>query len=140
MKPVDWTYIFASFCSQLFNQITLICDWWYNVDCSREKALYDYSNSRLYQDGLVLLDNQDEIQDKTGAVAVSASAAPSSSSSSSSSSKKASGGGKKAAGKKKSAATTVASTAAPADADASTAAAAGADAGGAVEASGSASA
>jgi len=88
----------------LFNQITLICDWWYNVDCSQDKSFADYSNSRLYQDGLVLLDNQDEVAassagDSKAAAAV-ASAAKSSSSSSSS--------GKKKSGGKKSKATTAA--------------------------------
>jgi len=78
----------------LFNQITLICDWWYNVDCSQEKALYDYSNSRLYDSGLVLLDNQDEVAAATGAVASSAAGAASAAPSASSS-------GKKSGGKKK---------------------------------------
>ncbi|OQV13993.1 hypothetical protein BV898_11765 [Hypsibius exemplaris] len=44
----------------VFNQITLVCDWWYNVDCSQAKQFYDYSNTRLYQGvDVVLLDNQD---------------------------------------------------------------------------------
>ncbi|OQV17725.1 hypothetical protein BV898_08182 [Hypsibius exemplaris] len=44
----------------LFNQITLVCDWWFNVDCSQSKSLADYSNGRLYQGkDVVLLDNQD---------------------------------------------------------------------------------
>ncbi|OQV22903.1 hypothetical protein BV898_03332 [Hypsibius exemplaris] len=60
----------------LFNQITLVCDWWYNVDCSKERALYDYSNSRLFQKGLHLLDEQDQVAALlilagTGAVKVS---------------------------------------------------------------------
>ncbi|OQV17708.1 hypothetical protein BV898_08165 [Hypsibius exemplaris] len=31
-----------------FNQITLICDYWYNVDCGQSAQFVDYSNSRLY--------------------------------------------------------------------------------------------
>jgi len=43
----------------IFNQITLVCDWWFNVDCSQAKQFYDYSNSRLYQGADVpLLDDQ----------------------------------------------------------------------------------
>ncbi|XP_055344090.1 uncharacterized protein LOC129592143 [Paramacrobiotus metropolitanus] len=62
----------------LFNQITLICDWWFNVDCSQAKQFYDYSNSRLYQEGVVLLDDQpDYVMTVTGAVqAAAASPAP----------------------------------------------------------------
>lgn len=33
---------------QVFNQITLICDWFFNVDCNQSKNFYDYSNRRLY--------------------------------------------------------------------------------------------
>jgi len=44
----------------LFNQITLICDYWYNVDCSKAASFKDYSNSRLYTDK-PLLDNQDDV-------------------------------------------------------------------------------
>jgi hypothetical protein len=40
----------------LFNQITLVCDWFFNVDCANAKKYYDYSNSRLYQSDQVLLD------------------------------------------------------------------------------------
>jgi len=42
----------------LFNQVTLSCDWWYNVDCQRSADFYDYSNSRLYQQRAPFLDNQ----------------------------------------------------------------------------------
>lgn len=52
----------------LFNQITLICDWWYNIDCSQAKSFQDYSNSRLYQVGLLLLDDQ-AVLSATGAAA-----------------------------------------------------------------------
>ncbi|XP_055357977.1 uncharacterized protein LOC129602839 [Paramacrobiotus metropolitanus] len=45
----------------IFNQITLTCDWWFNVNCEKSKEFYDYSNSRLYQsDTVPLLDNQDD--------------------------------------------------------------------------------
>jgi hypothetical protein len=33
----------------IFNQITLVCEWFWDVDCSKAKSFYDYSNSRLYQ-------------------------------------------------------------------------------------------
>ncbi|OQV17705.1 hypothetical protein BV898_08162 [Hypsibius exemplaris] len=46
----------------LFNQITLVCDWWFNVDCSHSKDFIEYSNSRLYKGkDVVLLDGQDII-------------------------------------------------------------------------------
>ncbi|OQV17695.1 hypothetical protein BV898_08153 [Hypsibius exemplaris] len=32
----------------LFNQITLICDYFYNVDCAQSAQFADYSNGRLY--------------------------------------------------------------------------------------------
>ncbi|GAU95053.1 hypothetical protein RvY_06734 [Ramazzottius varieornatus] len=59
----------------VFNQITLICDWFWNVDCSQSKQFQDYANSRLYTEGKVLLDNQDdyELKAATGAVQSSAS-------------------------------------------------------------------
>ncbi|GAU92859.1 hypothetical protein RvY_04885 [Ramazzottius varieornatus] len=42
----------------LFNQITLVCDWWYNVpSCDQAKNYYNYANSRLYlQNGAKLFD------------------------------------------------------------------------------------
>ncbi|GAU88079.1 hypothetical protein RvY_00840 [Ramazzottius varieornatus] len=46
----------------LFNQITLVCDWFYNVDCSQARQFYDYSNSRLYQEGVALLDDQNDFE------------------------------------------------------------------------------
>ncbi|XP_055340550.1 uncharacterized protein LOC129589726 [Paramacrobiotus metropolitanus] len=59
----------------LFNQITLICDWFFNVDCSKARQYYDYSNSRLYQENSVLLDDEpDYVQIATGASSSSASA------------------------------------------------------------------
>lgn len=43
----------------LFNQITLTCVWWYDVDCNQAKNFYDYSNSRLYAgDDVRFLDDQ----------------------------------------------------------------------------------
>ncbi|GAU94843.1 hypothetical protein RvY_06551 [Ramazzottius varieornatus] len=67
----------------LFNQITLVCDWFWNVDCSQSKQFQDSSNSRLYTEGNVLLDNQDdyELQAATGAVQSSRSRTSSKSSS-----------------------------------------------------------
>ena len=55
----------------MFNQITLICDWFYNVDCKQSDQFKDYSNSRLSGEGLVLLDDQQVIAE-TGAAAVKA--------------------------------------------------------------------
>ncbi|XP_055338413.1 uncharacterized protein LOC129588267 [Paramacrobiotus metropolitanus] len=44
----------------IFNQITLVCHWFWDVDCSKAQQFYDYSNSRLYQGHDVwLLDNED---------------------------------------------------------------------------------
>ncbi|XP_055348142.1 uncharacterized protein LOC129595234 [Paramacrobiotus metropolitanus] len=52
----------------VFNQITLVCNWWFDVDCSKAASFYDYSNSRLYQGANVpLLD--DVVRKVTGAVA-----------------------------------------------------------------------
>ncbi|GAU95593.1 hypothetical protein RvY_07189 [Ramazzottius varieornatus] len=36
--------------STIFNQITLICDAWYNVDCANSPQYESYANSRLYTD------------------------------------------------------------------------------------------
>jgi len=58
----------------LFNQITLVCDWFWNVDCSKVRQFYDYSNSRLYQEGVPLLDDEpDFVLAITGAAASSSS-------------------------------------------------------------------
>ncbi|OQV16673.1 hypothetical protein BV898_09184 [Hypsibius exemplaris] len=43
---VNSSYLCAS--GTIFNQITLTCDWWYNIDCNKAKTLYEYTNSRLY--------------------------------------------------------------------------------------------
>ena len=60
---------------QLFNQITLICDWWFNIDCSKSAQFIDYSNSRLREDGLHFLDDDLEaVAEATGAVKVAESA------------------------------------------------------------------
>lgn len=40
----------------VFNQITLICDAWYNVDCANSVDVEDFANSRLYTN-LPLFDN-----------------------------------------------------------------------------------
>ncbi|GAU92402.1 hypothetical protein RvY_04485 [Ramazzottius varieornatus] len=41
----------------LFNQVTLTCDWFYNVDCNSAVQFYDLANSRLYNENLPLLGN-----------------------------------------------------------------------------------
>ncbi|GAU94917.1 hypothetical protein RvY_06616 [Ramazzottius varieornatus] len=67
----------------LFNQITLVCDWFWNVDCSQSKQFQDYSNSRLYTEGNVLLDNQDDYELQAATRAVQSSRSRTSSKSSS---------------------------------------------------------
>ena len=52
----------------LFNQITLVCDWFFNVQCSASSQFAQYSNSRIGDPNAVLLDNQD-VYEATGAVA-----------------------------------------------------------------------
>ncbi|XP_023224768.1 probable serine/threonine-protein kinase DDB_G0282963 [Centruroides sculpturatus] len=32
----------------MFNQLFLVCDWWYNVHCGKSRSLYEKSNARLY--------------------------------------------------------------------------------------------
>ncbi|XP_055330109.1 uncharacterized protein LOC129582597 [Paramacrobiotus metropolitanus] len=77
----------------LFNQITLICDWFFNVDCTKVRQFYDYSNSRLYQENSHLLDDEpDYVVVATGAAATSAPASGSSEAKKPAKSKK---GGKK---------------------------------------------
>ncbi|OQV17704.1 hypothetical protein BV898_08161 [Hypsibius exemplaris] len=45
-----------------FNQITLICDWFFNVDCGQSAQFVDYSNSRLYAgESAKFLDDQNEL-------------------------------------------------------------------------------
>ncbi|XP_055334783.1 uncharacterized protein LOC129585905 [Paramacrobiotus metropolitanus] len=41
-----YTYICPE--GKLFNQITLNCDWWFNVQCAKSLDFYDYSNPRIY--------------------------------------------------------------------------------------------
>lgn len=40
----------------LFNQLTLTCDYYFNVDCAGSRNLYNFANSRLYQPGQPLFD------------------------------------------------------------------------------------
>ncbi|XP_055342616.1 uncharacterized protein LOC129591109 [Paramacrobiotus metropolitanus] len=35
----------------IFNQITLVCDFFYNVECARSSEFVDFANSRLYSNG-----------------------------------------------------------------------------------------
>ncbi|XP_055354619.1 uncharacterized protein LOC129600177 [Paramacrobiotus metropolitanus] len=42
----------------LFNQITLVCDWFYNVNCPNSRQFIEYSNSRLYYPQWHVLDTQ----------------------------------------------------------------------------------
>ncbi|OQV12594.1 hypothetical protein BV898_13159 [Hypsibius exemplaris] len=45
-----------------FNQITLICDYFFNVDCSQSAQFVEYSNARLYAgENAIFLDNQAEV-------------------------------------------------------------------------------
>lgn len=70
--------------STVFNQITLVCDSWFNVDCERSLDYEDFANSRLYTDQplfdtppadyvapsqLILLQNQGVSQQATPAPA-----------------------------------------------------------------------
>ncbi|OWA52640.1 hypothetical protein BV898_17087 [Hypsibius exemplaris] len=45
----------------LFNQITLVCDYYYNVDCSRSSQFVDYSNTRLYHNDWPLFDDAPDV-------------------------------------------------------------------------------
>jgi len=36
--------------STIFNQITLVCDSWFNVDCEKSADMENFANSRLYTD------------------------------------------------------------------------------------------
>ncbi|XP_055342325.1 uncharacterized protein LOC129590905 [Paramacrobiotus metropolitanus] len=55
-RGLKWSYLCPN--ATLFNQITLVCDWFFNVDCSKTKLFYHYSNSRLYHPNWPLLDDQ----------------------------------------------------------------------------------
>ncbi|GAV01395.1 hypothetical protein RvY_12117 [Ramazzottius varieornatus] len=52
-------YMFSYICPNgtVFNQITLICDWFYNVNCPSVGGFYDYSNPRIYRQDLRLFDD-----------------------------------------------------------------------------------
>jgi hypothetical protein len=43
--------------STVFNQITLVCDYFFNVDCDKFAQYENFANSRLYKDGAVLFDS-----------------------------------------------------------------------------------
>ena len=60
-----WATLVNDLALQLFNQITLICDRFYNIDCSKSAQFENYSNSRLADKDAKLLD--DEIIEATGA-------------------------------------------------------------------------
>ncbi|XP_055357885.1 uncharacterized protein LOC129602767 [Paramacrobiotus metropolitanus] len=53
-NSIQWSYLCPN--ATLFNQITLTCDWFFNVDCSKSVNYYDYSNSRLYNAAWIFLD------------------------------------------------------------------------------------
>jgi len=109
----------------IFNQITLVCHWFWDVDCSKAKSFYDYSNSRLYKDGAKLLDDEPEyvVADALGAVASSDQSASKGKESKGKESK----GKGKAGGKSKSKAKVAETTAAAAAAEEATTAAAAAE-------------
>jgi hypothetical protein len=46
INGVLWSYLCPNM--TLFNQITLVCDWFFNVNCNNAVQYYDYSNPRLY--------------------------------------------------------------------------------------------
>ncbi|OWA49961.1 hypothetical protein BV898_14493 [Hypsibius exemplaris] len=52
-------YMFSYICPNgtVFNQITLVCDWFYNVNCPSVGGFYDYSNPRIYRQDLKLFDD-----------------------------------------------------------------------------------
>ncbi|XP_055340982.1 uncharacterized protein LOC129590033 [Paramacrobiotus metropolitanus] len=58
----------------VFNQITLVCHWFWDVDCSLSETFYDYSNSRLYQENAVLLDNETTYQETAAAISATTTA------------------------------------------------------------------
>ncbi|XP_055336676.1 uncharacterized protein LOC129587107 [Paramacrobiotus metropolitanus] len=55
----------------VFNQITLVCHWFWDVDCSKSETFYDYSNSRLYQENAVLLDDETTYEETAAAISAS---------------------------------------------------------------------
>ncbi|GAU96380.1 hypothetical protein RvY_07835 [Ramazzottius varieornatus] len=54
VNAMKWSYLCPN--GTLFSQITLTCQWFFDVDCSKAVQYYDYSNSRLYHSDWVLLD------------------------------------------------------------------------------------
>ncbi|XP_055331901.1 uncharacterized protein LOC129583875 [Paramacrobiotus metropolitanus] len=52
-------YMFSYICpnTTIFNQITLVCDYWYNVNCPNSQSFVDYSNPRIYIQNARLLDD-----------------------------------------------------------------------------------
>jgi hypothetical protein len=46
INGVMWSFLCPNM--TLFNQITLVCDWFFNVNCNNAVRYYDYSNPRLY--------------------------------------------------------------------------------------------
>jgi len=60
INGIKWNYICPN--ATLFNQITLTCEWYFNIDCSKAVQYYDYSNSRLYHSDWLLLDTPPETQ------------------------------------------------------------------------------
>jgi len=48
--------VYACVNTTVFNQITLTCDYWFNVDCTKNAAYEDFANSRLYQNEQPLFD------------------------------------------------------------------------------------
>lgn len=45
-----------------------MCHWFWDVDCSKAKSFYDYSNTRLYKGKDVHLLDDQEVIEQTGAV------------------------------------------------------------------------
>jgi len=69
----------------IFNQLTLVCDYYFNVDCNKAQSLENFANSRLYQDPPVpLFDSppadyktpQQKQEEAAAAAAVGAAPAP----------------------------------------------------------------
>ncbi|OQV12593.1 hypothetical protein BV898_13158 [Hypsibius exemplaris] len=60
-----------------FNQITLICDYFFNVDCAQSKQFADYSNGRLYAgETSIFLDDQNDAPASSSGEAAAAAPAP----------------------------------------------------------------
>jgi len=113
----------------IFNQITLVCHWFWDVDCSKAKSFYDYSNSRLYQEGAKLLDDEPDyvVADALGAVAPDQSASSGKSKAKEGAKEEGKGGkkgGKRAKAKAAASETTAAAAAAEETTEATSAAAA----------------